>query len=160
MTIYVSGDSEETKRPLLGFDFGVDAEHLVWWFDSHWVHDTRISSSNNSGNFLVSSGNLNADQYISDPLRPGIVAYLRGQIQFSKKIMQYHMLLVVFLTIIDIEGIWLLPSLTRFLNLWHIENTWSGVVEGLARHSNPANTADEVWLRLQTASNELPLSLV
>ncbi|GFU65602.1 hypothetical protein TNCV_635251 [Trichonephila clavipes] len=67
------------------------------------------------------------------------------------------MLQVVF-TFLDAQGIRLLPW--QFPGLSPIKNIWSSFAERLSRHSFPANTAEEVFHRLEATGNELPISVI
>lgn len=68
MIVYMFAGSEETARCLFAFDIGMRALFLVWAAIGYLIHTTIVWIE----------CNLNADQYISDILRPVAVPYIRG----------------------------------------------------------------------------------
>lgn len=103
--VYMSVGSEENACYLLSLDIGTGNQHVVQW------HGQPLVTRHARLQFGSTDGSLNADQHISDILRPMVVPYLRF---LPKAIFEQdnedHMLPVIdmLLTFLDTQDIQLL----------------------------------------------------
>ncbi|GFX35075.1 transposable element Tcb1 transposase [Trichonephila clavipes] len=103
-------------------------------------------------------GNLNSTGYINEVLQPQAIPFLQGfpGAVFQQDNAHPHVTKTV-KPYLDSQQVQLLPWPTYSPDMSPIEHAWDIVGRRLAHDLRPVASTDELWLRIQTIWNTLPV---